>query len=122
VGDPHGGPSRILGKFRCWQKNCFAGGLRGHFDPAYPDFEVAYPDQLRVDEFLNELPVSRLRARLAMMRCAIRIVAAAERSTAGGKKGKAEANRFRWRKRPGVGRVVEAFPNSAYWTTRAILI
>ncbi len=26
--------------------------LRGHFDPLYPDFELAFPDQLRVEEFL----------------------------------------------------------------------
>lgn len=28
--------------------------LRDHFDPLYPDFNTDYPDQLRVDEFLNE--------------------------------------------------------------------
>ena len=28
--------------------------LVGHFDPAYPDFELAFPDQLRVEEFLTK--------------------------------------------------------------------
>ena len=28
--------------------------LRGHFDPLYPDFELAFPDQLRVNEFLTK--------------------------------------------------------------------
>jgi len=28
--------------------------LRDHFDPRYADFRLDYPDQLRVDEFLNE--------------------------------------------------------------------
>jgi DNA-binding beta-propeller fold protein YncE len=28
--------------------------LRGHFDPLYPDFELAFPDQLRVEEFLTK--------------------------------------------------------------------
>jgi len=28
--------------------------LRDHFDPLFPDFNTEYPDQLRVDEFLNE--------------------------------------------------------------------
>jgi len=38
-----------------WPKNVAAEvELRGHFDPLFPDFEVAYPDQLRADEFLNE--------------------------------------------------------------------
>ncbi|MDI3254577.1 MAG: beta-propeller fold lactonase family protein [Bacillota bacterium] len=27
--------------------------LEGHFDPQYPDFELAFPDQLRVEEFLT---------------------------------------------------------------------
>ena len=27
--------------------------LVGHFDPQYPDFELAFPDQLRVEEFLT---------------------------------------------------------------------
>ena len=28
--------------------------LVGHFDPLYPDFELAFPDQLRVEEFLTK--------------------------------------------------------------------
>ncbi len=28
--------------------------LQGHFDPLYPDFEVSFPDQLRVNEFLTK--------------------------------------------------------------------
>ncbi|HET7750544.1 MAG TPA: bifunctional YncE family protein/alkaline phosphatase family protein [Terriglobales bacterium] len=28
--------------------------LRGHFDPHYADFRLDFPDQLRVDDFLNE--------------------------------------------------------------------
>ena len=27
--------------------------LEGHYDPLYPDFELAFPDQLRVEEFLT---------------------------------------------------------------------
>ncbi len=55
VGDPHAGPSPYP-----WNVPLFNGVkptkavLRDHFDPLYPDFNVAYPDQLRVDEFLNE--------------------------------------------------------------------
>jgi len=37
----------------CWQKYCFAGGFARTFDPAYPILEVAYPDQLRVNEFFE---------------------------------------------------------------------
>ena len=28
--------------------------LRGHFDPNFPDFELSFPDQLRVEEFLTK--------------------------------------------------------------------
>ncbi len=28
--------------------------LQGHFDPQYPDFQLAFPDQLRVEEFLTK--------------------------------------------------------------------
>ncbi len=29
--------------------------LRGHFDPEYPDFNLKFPDQLRVEEFMTHL-------------------------------------------------------------------
>jgi len=55
VGNPHGDRSPWP-----WPVPLFAGvkpskaNLRDHFDPLYPDFNTDYPDQLRVDEFLNE--------------------------------------------------------------------
>jgi hypothetical protein len=55
VGDPRGGPSPYPWAIPVLAKNVAAEiELRGHFDPLFPDFEVAYPDQLRADEFLNE--------------------------------------------------------------------
>lgn len=55
VGDPKGGPSPYPWEIPVLAKNIAAEPeLRGHFDPLFPDFEVSYPDQLRVDEFLNE--------------------------------------------------------------------
>ena len=55
VGDPRGGPSPYAWGIPVLAKNIAAESeLRGHFDPLFPDFEVSYPDQLRVDEFLNE--------------------------------------------------------------------
>jgi DNA-binding beta-propeller fold protein YncE len=55
VGDPRGGPSPYAWDIPVLAKNIAAESeLRGHFDPFFPDFEVSYPDQLRVDEFLNE--------------------------------------------------------------------
>jgi len=55
VGQPHGSPSPWP-----WLVPVMARDvptkpeLRGHFDPNYADFNLYYPDQLRVDEFLNE--------------------------------------------------------------------
>ena len=55
VGDPHGGTSPWP-----WAVPLFSGVkptkavLRDHFDPLFPDFNTDYPDQLRVDEFMNE--------------------------------------------------------------------
>jgi DNA-binding beta-propeller fold protein YncE len=55
VGEPRGGPSPYPWDIPVLAKNIAAESeLRGHFDPLFPDFEVSYPDQLRVDEFLNE--------------------------------------------------------------------
>src|SRR6266481_2290401 len=55
VGEPRGGPSPYPWDIPVLAKNIAAESeLRGHFDPLFPDFETAYPDQLRVDEFLNE--------------------------------------------------------------------
>ena len=55
VGEPRGGPSPYSWDIPVLAKNIAAESeLRGHFDPLFPDFEVTYPDQLRVDEFLNE--------------------------------------------------------------------
>ena len=55
VGDPRGGPSPYAWDIPVLAKNIAAEAeLRGHFDPLFPDFELAYPDQLRVDEFMNE--------------------------------------------------------------------
>jgi hypothetical protein len=55
VGEPHGSPSLWP-----WPIPMVATdeatmpALEGHFDPKFPDFRLDYPDQLRVDEFLNE--------------------------------------------------------------------
>ncbi len=55
VGNPHAGASPWP-----WAVPLFSlvkptkAALRDHFDPLFPDFNTDYPDQLRVDEFLNE--------------------------------------------------------------------
>ena len=55
VGDPRGGPSPYPWPVPMLKRmKPTKAALRQHFDPLYPDFNVAYPDQLRADEFLNE--------------------------------------------------------------------
>jgi len=55
VGNPAGGPSPwpwAIPQMKRMRPTKAA--LRDHYDPLFPDFETAYPDQLRADEFLRE--------------------------------------------------------------------
>ncbi len=55
VGDPHAAPSPWPWPVPLFnQVKPTKAVLRGHYDPLYPDFNTDYPDQLRVDEFMNE--------------------------------------------------------------------
>jgi YVTN family beta-propeller protein len=55
VGEPHGSASPWPWLVPLPARNVATKPeLRGHFDPLFPDFRIDYPDQLRVDEFLNE--------------------------------------------------------------------
>jgi hypothetical protein len=124
VGDPRGGPSPYPWEIPVLAKNIAAQAeLRGHFDPMYPDFEIAYPDQLRVDEFLNEFSSftsSRKAGKDAMPQFVL--LRLPNDHTAGGKKGKPKPAASVADNDLAVGRVVEAISNSAYWEDTAILI
>ncbi|HWK31362.1 MAG TPA: YncE family protein, partial [Terriglobales bacterium] len=55
LGSPHGGPSPWPWDVPIISDNVpTKPELRGHFDPLFADFDLAYPDQFRADEFLNE--------------------------------------------------------------------
>jgi len=55
VGEPHGSASPWPWPVPLPARNVATKPeLRGHFDPRFPDFRLDYPDQLRVDQFLNE--------------------------------------------------------------------
>jgi DNA-binding beta-propeller fold protein YncE len=124
VGDPRGGPSPYPWEIPVLAKNIASQAeLRGHFDPAYPYFEVAYPDQLRVDEFLNEFAgftASRKAGNDAMPQFVL--LRLPNDHTAGGKKGKPKPTASVADNDLAVGRVVEAISNSTYWDDTAILI
>ncbi len=124
VGDPHGSPSPYSWEIPVLAKN-IAGQveLRGHFDPLFPDFEVAYPDQLRVDEWLNEFN-SFLSARKSGkdVMPQFTLLRLPNDHTEGGKKGKPTPSASVADNDLAVGRVVDVISHSPYWDDTAILI
>jgi DNA-binding beta-propeller fold protein YncE len=55
IGDPHGTESPWPWPVPLFKTvKATKEVLQDHFDPLYPDFNTDYPDQLRVDEFMNE--------------------------------------------------------------------
>jgi hypothetical protein len=124
VGDPRGGPSPYPWAIPILAKNVAAEvELRGHFDPRYPDFEVAYPDQLRVDEFLNEFAnfVSSRTARQDAMPQFI-LLRLPNDHTAGGTKDKPRPAASVADNDLAIGRAVDAVSHSPYWDDTAFLI
>ena len=124
VGEPRGGPSPYPWDIPVLAKNIAAQPeLRRHFDPLFPDFETAYPDQLRVDEFLNEFAgfkASRKAGKDALPQFIL--LRLPNDHTAGGKQGKPKPAASVADNDLAVGRVVEAISQSEYWNDTAILI
>jgi len=124
VGDPRGGPSPYPWTIPLLSKNVAAEvELRGHFDPLYPDFEVAYPDQLRADEFLNEFDnfVAARKAGQDTMPQFI-LLRLPNDHTAGGTKGKPTPAASVSDNDLAIGRVVDAVSHSPYWDDTAFFI
>src|SRR5260370_27030184 len=124
VGEPRGGPSPYPWDIPVLAKNVAAEiELRGHFDPLFPDFEVAYPDQLRADEFLNEFNklVGERKAGKDTMPQFI-LLRLPDDHTAGGKKGLPRPAASVADNDLAIGRVVDAVSHSPYWDDTAFLI
>jgi DNA-binding beta-propeller fold protein YncE len=124
VGDPKGGPSPYPWAIPVLAKNVASEvELRRHFDPLFPDFEVAYPDQLRADEFLNEFNnfVSARGAGQDTMPQFI-LLRLPNDHTAGGTKNKPKPTASVADNDLAIGRVVDAVSHSAYWEDTAFLI
>ncbi len=124
VGDPRGGPSPYPWAIPVLAKNVASEAeLRGHFDPRFPDFEVAYPDQLRADEFLNEFHefVSAREAGKDTMPQFI-LLRLPDDHTAGLTKNKPKPAASVADNDLAIGRVVDAVSHSAYWDDTAFLI
>jgi hypothetical protein len=124
VGDPRGGPSPYPWAIPILAKNVAAEvELRGHFDPQYPDFEVAYPDQLRADEFLNEFNnfvAARNTGQDTMPQFIL--LRLPNDHTAGGTKRKPRPAASVADNDLAIGRVVDAISHSPYWDDTAFLI
>jgi len=124
VGEPHGSASPYPWEIPVLAKNVASQvELRGHFDPLFPDFEVAYPDQFRVDEFLNEFRTfveARKAGKDAMPEFIL--LRLPNDHTAGGTKGQPKPTASVADNDLAVGRVAETISHSAYWDDTAILI
>ena len=124
VGEPRGGASPYAWDIPVLAKDIAAESeLRGHFDPLFPDFEVAYPDQLRVDEFLNEFNkfVEARKSGKDEMPQFI-LLRLPNDHTAGLTKGKPTPSASVADNDLAVGRAVDAVSHSPYWDDTAFLI
>jgi DNA-binding beta-propeller fold protein YncE len=124
VGEPRGGPSPYPWAVPVLATNLASEAeLRGHFDPLFPDFEVAYPDQLRADEFLNEFHAfedARKAGSDAMPQFIL--LRLPDDHTAGLSKNKPRPAASVADNDLAIGRVVDAVSHSAYWDDTAFLI
>ncbi len=124
VGDTRGGPSPYPWDIPVIAKNIASEvELRGHFDPLFPDFEVAYPDQLRADEFLNEFNefVAARRDGKDTMPQFI-LLRLPNDHTAGLTKNQPRPAASVADNDLAIGRVVDALSHSPYWDDTAVLI
>jgi len=124
VGQPPGGPSPYPWAIPVLASNMASEAeLRGHFDPLFPDFEVAYPDQLRADEFLNEFHhfvEARETGKDTMPQFIL--LRLPDDHTAGLSKNKPRPAASVADNDLAIGRVVDAVSHSVYWDDTAFLI
>lgn len=126
VGDPKGGPSPWPWAVPMIARNVpTKPELVGHFDPKYPDFKTDYPDQLRVDEFLNEFDAfvrARKAGKTARQMPELVVLRLPNDHTIGTRPGLPTPSASVADNDLAVGRVVEAVSHSPYWDDTAILI
>lgn len=127
VGDPHGSNSPWP-----WAVPLFHGvkptkaNLRDHFDELYPDFNTDYPDQLRVDEFMNEF-TSYVRARQENEDARFQLpqfvlLYLPDDHTGGTRPDHPRPQASVADNDLAVGRVVDAVSHSPYWDDTAVMI
>jgi DNA-binding beta-propeller fold protein YncE len=97
--------------------------LEGNFDPQFPDFNLSFPDQLRVNEFLTHLDSwidERKQGRDEMP--AFIMLRLPNDHTAGTRPGQCTPKACVADNDLAVGRAVEAVSNSPYWDDTAFFI
>ncbi len=125
VGEPHGSPSPWPWPIPMIARDIAAKPeLRNHFDPRFPDFKTEYPDQLRVDEFLNEFDgfVRAQKSGKGVTLPNYVMLRLPNDHTSGTWPALATPAAAVADNDLAVGRVVEAVSNSPYWRDTAILI
>jgi DNA-binding beta-propeller fold protein YncE len=97
--------------------------LEGHFDPLYPDFNLKFPDQLRVNEFLTHFQqwVAERRDGHDNMPAFV-MLRLPNDHTAGTTPGSPTPNASISDNDLAVGRAVEAISHSPYWDDTAFFI
>jgi DNA-binding beta-propeller fold protein YncE len=97
--------------------------LVGHFDPAYPDFGLSFPDQLRVNEFLTKFNgwVADLKAGADSMPQFI-MLRLPNDHTAGTRPGSPTPRASVADNDLAVGRAVDAVSHSPYWGSTAFFV
>ena len=125
VGQPHGSPSPWPWPVPMIARNVpTKPELRNHFDPRFADFKIDYPDQLRVDEFLNEFE-QFVRARQQHKGAELPnfvLLRLPNDHTAATRPGMPRPAACVADNDLAVGRVVEAVSHSPYWNDTAIFI
>lgn len=125
LGDPRGSASPWP-----WNVPLLSGArpsmasLRDHIDPAFPDFNLEYPDQLRADEFLNEFAAfvrARREGRGTELPAFILLYLPNDH-TLGTAKGKPRPAASVADNDLALGRVVDAVSHSPYWDDTAIFV
>jgi hypothetical protein len=119
-----GGPSPYPWKIPLiYQNVATKPELEGHFDPAFPDFNLSFPDQLRVNEFLTHFNVwvsDRMGGRDTMP--AFVMLRLPNDHTAGTRPGMPTPKASVADNDLAVGRAVESVSNSPYWDDTAFFI
>ena len=124
VGQPKGSPNPYHWPIPILKRNVpTKAELRGHFDPSFADFKTDYPDQLRVDEFLNEFEgFVKGRGERAKELPNYVLLRLPNDHTAGKKANSPTPASSVADNDLAVGRVVEAVSHSPYWEDTAIFI